>query len=96
MISRLGFGIALALALTGCTESADLNSAEQVIHNEASAAQRKALVDGVVTSNEYYDAFLRFSACVSAAGFEIESQMGSDQTIDFHVSSASGNDESRP
>ena len=38
---------------------------------EWSEEQRAAMADGTVTSEEYHEAFRRFSACLSAHGFEL-------------------------
>lgn len=82
--------IAVAVLLSGCaaTASSPPSGSSPFPTDNMSEAQIAELADGVVTSDEYHAAFDRFSACVTAGGFDLLVNGEEYDLIDYAIPGA--------
>ncbi|GAA1725542.1 hypothetical protein [Microcella frigidaquae] len=62
---------------------------------EASAAQRDALADGVVTREEYLAGLDRYVACMEASGWSVAVIDREADVVDYRIEAISGDDDAR-
>ena len=82
--------IAIAVLLSGCAAavSAQPSVPGGLESENVSEAQAAEIADGDVTSDEYHAAFDRFSACVSAGGFDLLVNGEKYDLIDYAIPGA--------